>query len=68
MSRKYTRTTRSALADDGSPKYDCASYLWTGPKGVAMHLRHHEVMPYQDYYASASMPRHQTTYPGGHGR
>ena len=38
------------------------------PKGVAMHLRHHEVMPYQDYYASASMPRHQTTYPGGHGR
>jgi hypothetical protein len=38
------------------------------PKGVAMHPRHHEVMPYQDYYASVGMPRHQTTYPGGHGR
>jgi hypothetical protein len=30
------------------------------PKGAAAH-------PHQDYYASVTMPRHQT-YPGGHGR
>jgi hypothetical protein len=29
------------------------------PKGVAAH---------QDYYASVTMPRYQTTHPGGHGR
>jgi hypothetical protein len=38
------------------------------PKGVAMQRLHHEVTPNRDYYASVSMPRHHTTYPGGHGR
>jgi hypothetical protein len=38
------------------------------PKGAAMHPPHHEVMPNQDYYAGVDMPRHHTTYPGGHGR